>query len=689
MRIAVLGPLEVLTDDSVPVTVPGPTERLLLAVLVAGAPGVVRVEDLRAVLPGGPEPADESLRTHLGLLRRALEPALPERSSGQFVLRRGAGYVLTVGRSDIDALRFAGLVPRGSAALAAGEPAEAVRLLTTALALWRGEPYADWPDAGFAEAERGRLAGLRADARAVLDEARERMQELPAERAVADPPYRPPQPRRVEAPRLPVPPVDAPVPESPAGEAAERQAPGTAARHLRDTSEAPSSTRRAVLIGGLVAALVVAGLVVRSRPDVPDPVTAEPPRAERAATIVARQDPLDISLLLAVAAARTEETPASTGRLLDVLGRLGRVQRVVPFTGIPVDPVLSAGRVLTFRNDRTVLEWTTGPDTQLRVLMGVPGEWGAWLVTTPSPVEPVVVTAGEDLGGAWVRAVSAVDGTSRLLAAGDELGGRPVQGAVTPDGRSVRFLLAEPGDAIRWRVVEVDMATGSVRDTGLTGVIPAAADALAGDFSDDASTLVVWDVTRAAPAMLVDVAGGRRTPVATPATAASSTGFRALPSGAVQLWDDGTATLVDSGGRALQELDGHDGQVRDVVVSPDGRWAVTAGDGSEVVRWDVDPATGTWSRPQPLVGHAGGVVGVETDGDGSTLYTVSLDNRVIAWDMRNHGGVGQDRARRFPFMDAAAQLAEACAVVGRDLTPAEWRTYLPDREYRPTCSDLP
>jgi hypothetical protein len=38
MRIAVLGPLEVLDEELAPVAVPGAKERLLLAVLVAGAP---------------------------------------------------------------------------------------------------------------------------------------------------------------------------------------------------------------------------------------------------------------------------------------------------------------------------------------------------------------------------------------------------------------------------------------------------------------------------------------------------------------------------------------------------------------------------------------------------------------------------------------------------------------------------
>ena len=170
MRVAVLGPLEVLANDSAPVALPGGQEGLLLCVLAAGAPGVVAADRLTEVLGNG-----DSLQVALRRLRSALEPGLPDRSSGQYVLRRGAGLTLGVARADIDALRFTDLVGRGRARLAAGDPADAVRLLTTALGLWRGDPYADWPDAAFADAERSRLAGIRADAEAALLDARQQL----------------------------------------------------------------------------------------------------------------------------------------------------------------------------------------------------------------------------------------------------------------------------------------------------------------------------------------------------------------------------------------------------------------------------------------------------------------------------------------------------------------------------------
>jgi hypothetical protein len=34
-------------------------------------------------------------------------------------------------------------------------------------------------------------------------------------------------------------------------------------------------------------------------------------------------------------------------------------------------------------------------------------------------------------------------------------------------------------------------------------------------------------------------------------------------------------------------------------------------------------------------------------------------------------------------------MSRACAIVGRDFTPVEWERYLEDRQYEPTCSDLP
>jgi DNA-binding SARP family transcriptional activator/WD40 repeat protein len=174
MRIAVLGPLEVLADDGNRVAVPGAKERLLLAVLTAGVPDAVSTDRILQALWNGDRPATarRSLQVHLVHLRTALEPDRPRGSTGRLVVRRGAGYALAADREDVDALVVADLAARGRARLAAGDPGQAAQMLTEALALWRGEPYADWPDAPFAETERRRLTEVRAAALTALLEAR-------------------------------------------------------------------------------------------------------------------------------------------------------------------------------------------------------------------------------------------------------------------------------------------------------------------------------------------------------------------------------------------------------------------------------------------------------------------------------------------------------------------------------------
>jgi DNA-binding SARP family transcriptional activator len=125
VRIAVLGPLEVSTDEGAPLAMPGAKERLLLARLTAGAPEVVSTDALAESLWDGDPPASarKSLQAHVVRLRSALEPGRPSGSTGRYVVRRGSGYALAVGRTDVDALLIADRAARGHARLVAGEHA--------------------------------------------------------------------------------------------------------------------------------------------------------------------------------------------------------------------------------------------------------------------------------------------------------------------------------------------------------------------------------------------------------------------------------------------------------------------------------------------------------------------------------------------------------------------------------------
>lgn len=670
MRVAVLGPLVITSDDSAPVHVPGAQERLLLAVLAVQAPEVVPADRLVEVLGDG-----EALQTAVHRLRAGLEPRLSERSSGQFVQRRGRGYALAVPRTDVDAARFTDLVTRGHARLVQ-DPGDAEWLLATALGLWRGEPYDEWPAVPFADAERRRLADLRVRAEADLREARAAApRAAPRRGALAVAREAAPVPaQRVEPPpRLPAPAVP------PALRAAGETVP----------ADRPRGGRPLVLVAGLVVLLVVAMSVARlsGRSERQSAQAAAVADADELAALSGAQSQLDVSLLLAAEAFRLADTPATRDALARVLEGRERVQRAVSFYGVPQDAVLSGGRTLTFGVGVSVVGWPVGPGTVPREIMPIPGPWGDWIVAAPSPVDDVVLGAGMGRHGPWVRRVSTADGTSRLLLEGDVIDGQPVAGAMSPDGRELHLLVARTENiderTSRWQLVDVDAQDGTLRDTGIHGIVGSPVDRVGADFAEDAGSFVVWDDDTPSPSgTLVRLADGRQVPVPVEPGTRGSRGFRAHAGGVVQLWDDGGITLFDQDGNLVEELTGNR-PVLDVAVAPDRRWAVTGGKDGEVFSWEIDPSSGRWYGRHPLRGHTGDVVSVEVDAAGRLLATVSVDHTAITWDMRDES----PRRGQGPA-DPAVRLQVACSIAGRDLTPVEWRRVLPDRPWEPTCSDL-
>lgn len=679
MRVAVLGPLQVTANDSAPVAVPGAQERLLLALLAAHAPDVVPVLRIAEVLGDG-----DAVRAAVRRLRVALEPGLPDRSSGQYVLRRGPGYALAVPRGDVDASRFTDLALRGSARLRT-DPAEAEWALATALGLWRGVPYGDWPAAAFARAEGRRLEQIRHRAEADLQEAA----------ALVGPRVVPASPSRRRTAGVPAVTVLDPSPQAwqpPPGPPSLPGPPPVSRGLPQAPATRTSTTRPLALIAALLVLLAAALSAARlsGRADQQSEQAATEADANRVAGMARAQTQLDVALVLAAQAFRLADTPVTRGALAAVLDGHQRVQRAVSFYGTPEDAVLSGGRTLTFGADVSVVGWPVGPATVPRVLMPIPDPWGAFLVAAPSPVEDVVFAAGLGLDGPWIRRLSTLYGTAELLLDGDAVGGRPVAGAVSPDGRRLLLVTAQQHDqdsgySSTWQLVDVDTTTGARRDTGIGGVLSAPGDRIRADFAEDAGSLVVWNDTTSPPpsAALVQLADGRQVPLPAKRDQAGIRGFQAYPGGAVELWDDGGITLVDRGGRTVQDLGARQHPVLDVAVAPDGRWAVTGGTSGEVVRWDIDPATGRWSGREALRGHSGDVVSVEVDATGRLLATVSTDHTAITWDM------SADGARTRPAAaDPEARLRAACAIAGRDLTPTEWHLALPDRPWQPACTDL-
>ncbi|MET9339563.1 BTAD domain-containing putative transcriptional regulator [Nonomuraea sp. NPDC003804] len=158
MRFGVLGPLAVWSTEGRSLRIPEAKVRALLADLLAHAgrpvPADRLIDDLWGDRPPGKPAA--ALRVKVSQLRRVLEEA--ERDGRRRLAFAPSGYALRVEQGALDADRFEALAGK---ARASDDPATKVALLADALALWRGEPFADVADEEFVRPVRARLAEQR------------------------------------------------------------------------------------------------------------------------------------------------------------------------------------------------------------------------------------------------------------------------------------------------------------------------------------------------------------------------------------------------------------------------------------------------------------------------------------------------------------------------------------------------
>jgi DNA-binding SARP family transcriptional activator len=178
MWLGVLGPTVVraAADDPGRATALRAAKHRALLAALAVAPGRPMSADALVQAIWGdeaPPSAQATLHTYLSVVRRTLEPDLPARARSRYLVSSDLGYELRLEDGALDAAEFARCVSEVHAGLGplAAEVApwtddadtaqQALGRLESALALWRGEPFADVTDTDQVVAERARLADLR------------------------------------------------------------------------------------------------------------------------------------------------------------------------------------------------------------------------------------------------------------------------------------------------------------------------------------------------------------------------------------------------------------------------------------------------------------------------------------------------------------------------------------------------
>ena len=156
MKLRMLGPVEVNVAGCW--IAPGPPkQRAVLAALAINAGRTVSMDTLTDTLwmHNPPPSAVKNIQLYVWRLRQLL---------GDVVFLRPPGYFLAADSIELDVAQFTSLMHLARRARARADPDTAARLLTEAVALWRGPPLADLMAVGLAANLAGPLAAERSQA---------------------------------------------------------------------------------------------------------------------------------------------------------------------------------------------------------------------------------------------------------------------------------------------------------------------------------------------------------------------------------------------------------------------------------------------------------------------------------------------------------------------------------------------
>ncbi len=343
---------------------------------------------------------------------------------------------------------------------------------------------------------------------------------------------------------------------------------------------------------------------------------------------------------------------------------------------------LPDGRLVSGSRDQTVMLWSPTGDSPIlrrlddetteRVLTASDGSthslvWRGTITllrrvegdgTAADEVElPSLATAAALVGDAAEVAVGGVDGVVRFFDAGSlqvvaedaAHDANVVAVASSPDGRSL-VSADEEGGVVRWDI-SAHTAASTTMLAGAASYTTVRDAAIADDgtvyLTNADGSVLVWSGGPVAE-FADNLIRARRVIVADDGSLVVGTDQEQL-----QVWD-----LEGDVPRVRLALD-HEGEVGAMAVSSDERLAAVAPGGETVTLWDFE--TG---RDRGRVQS----VGVNDIALESSALVIATTTGVERWEL-----------------DPDVLVAEACRIVGRDLTEAEWSAYL-DEPYRRSCT---
>ncbi|MCP4288848.1 MAG: hypothetical protein GY792_31235 [Gammaproteobacteria bacterium] len=175
-------------------------------------------------------------------------------------------------------------------------------------------------------------------------------------------------------------------------------------------------------------------------------------------------------------------------------------------------------------------------------------------------------------------------------------------------------------------------------------------------------------------------------------------------------WDNTVRVWDAENGTKLLALSGHTSWIWQAVWNADESRILTASEDNTARVWDAGSSTELFT----LSGHSGSVWQAVWNSDESRILTTGADGTARVWDAESgtelfalfgHSGsvwqavwnsdesriltAGEDSTVRVFYTQMTDLLTVACEHAPRNMSHQEWRQFMGDTEYRPTCPNLP